>query len=165
MQARIANPEVTIPDALKAFRGLGNAARQANIPETTLDLVELRASQINGCSVCVDWHSRALKHAGEPDERIYAVAAWRDAPYFTDAERAALALAEAATRIADRNDPVPDDVWDEAAAHYDEAQLAGLVVAIAAINAFNRGNVVTRQVSGDWVDRPVGANPGTEQAA
>jgi AhpD family alkylhydroperoxidase len=165
MHARIDNPAVAIPDALKAFQGLANAARQITIPETTLDLVELRASQINGCSVCVDWHSRALKHAGEPDERIYTVAAWREAPYFTDAERAALALAEAATRIADRQDPVPDDVWEEAAAHYDEAQLAALVIAIAAINALNRGNVVTRQVSGDWVERFVGVNPGTEQAA
>jgi AhpD family alkylhydroperoxidase len=165
MHARIDNPAVTNPDALKAFQELGNAARQTNIPETTVDLVELRASQINGCSICVDWHSRALKHAGEPDERIYTVAAWREAPYFTDAERAALALTEAATRIADREDAVPDDVWEEAAAHYDEAQLAALVIAIAAINAFNRGNVATRQISGDWVERLVGPHPPTEQAA
>jgi AhpD family alkylhydroperoxidase len=165
MHARIDNPVVTIPDALKAFQGLGNAARQTDIPETTIDLVELRASQMNGCSICVDWHSRALKHAGERDERIYTVAAWRDAPYFTDAERAALALTEAATRIADRQGPVPDDVWEEAAAHYDEAQLAALVIAIASINAFNRVNAVTRQVSGDWVERFVRSNSPTEQAA
>jgi AhpD family alkylhydroperoxidase len=165
MHARIDNPTVSVPDALKAFQGLATAARQTNIPETTLDLVELRASQINGCSVCVDWHSRALKHAGEPDQRIHTVAAWRDTPYFTDAERAALALTEAATRIADRQDPVPDNVWEEAAAHYDEAQLAGLVVAIAAINALNRGNVATRQTSGEWVERTVGPHRPTEQAA
>jgi AhpD family alkylhydroperoxidase len=166
MHARIDHPEVTIPNALKAFQALGNTARQTSLPETTIDLVELRASQINGCSVCVDWHSRALKQAGEPDERIYTVAAWRDAPYFTGAERAALALTEAVTRIADRQDPVPDDVWDEAAAHYDKKQLAALVVAIAAINAFNRGNVATRQVSGDWVDQFIRPHPPTtEQAA
>jgi AhpD family alkylhydroperoxidase len=165
MHARIDNPALTIPEALKAFQGLGNAARQTDIPETTLELVELRASQINGCSVCVDWHSRALRHAGEPDERIDTVAAWREAPYFTDAERAALALTEAATRIADRQDPVPDDLWEEAAAHYDEPQLAALVIAIATINAFNRGNVVTRQVSGDWVERFIGPDPRSEQAA
>ena len=96
-------------------------------------------------------HSRELKAAGEPDERIFMVGAWREAPYFSDAERAALALTEAATRLADRSDPVPDEVWDEAARHYDETQLAGLVVAIAAINAFNRINAATRQITGEWV--------------
>ena len=116
-------------------------------------MVELRASQINGCSVCVDIHSRELEHAGESRERIHMVAAWREAPYFSDAERAALALTEAATRLADRSDPVPDEVWDEAARHYDEPQLAALVVAIAGINAFNRLNATTRQITGDWVDQ------------
>jgi AhpD family alkylhydroperoxidase len=116
-------------------------------------MVELRASQINGCSVCVDIHSRELEHAGESSERIHMVAAWREAPYFSDAERAALALAEAATRIADRPDPVSDDVWDEAARHYSEPQLAALVVAIAAINAYNRLNAATRQVTGEWVEQ------------
>jgi alkylhydroperoxidase family enzyme len=96
-------------------------------------------------------HSRELENAGEPYARISTVAAWRDVSYFTDAERAALALTEAATRLADRADAVPDDVWDEAARHYDEKQLAALVLAIAAINAWNRLNVVTRQVSGEWV--------------
>jgi AhpD family alkylhydroperoxidase len=89
MQARIDNPALTVPGALKALRELGNAAKQADIPETTLELVRLRASQINGCSSCVDLHSRELKHAGEPDARIYMVAAWRDGSYFTNAERAA----------------------------------------------------------------------------
>ncbi len=165
MQARIDNPALTVPGALTALQGLGNAAKQADIPEATLYLVELRASQINGCSICVDMHSRELKHAGEPDERIYTVAAWQEAPYFTDAERAALALTEAATRIADRPDPVPDDVWEEAAAHYNEAQLAALVVAISAINAFNRINAITRQVSGNWVRQLVGPGQPAEQAA
>ena len=81
-------------------------------------MMELRASQINGCSGCLDIHSRALEHLGESSECIHLVAAWREAPYFSDAERAALALAEAATRLSDRPDPVPDEVWDEAARHY-----------------------------------------------
>jgi AhpD family alkylhydroperoxidase len=151
MQARIENPAVTIPGALNAFRALGASATTAGIPETTLYLVQLRASQINGCSVCVDLHSRELVHAGESTERIFTVAAWRESTYFSDAERAALALTEAATRIADRPDAVSDEVWDEAARHYSEVQLAALVIAIATINAFNRVNASTRQLSGEWV--------------
>lgn len=152
MQNRIDSPAVTVPGALRAFQGLGNAAKHAGIPETTLQLVQLRASQINGCGVCVDMHTRELKNLGEPDARIHTVAAWRDVPYFTEGERAALALAEATTRLADRPDPVPDDVWDAAGRHYDEPQLAALVLALAAINAWNRLNVATRQISGEWVD-------------
>jgi alkylhydroperoxidase family enzyme len=98
-------------------------------------------------------HTRELKGAGEPDERIFTVSAWRETPYFTDAERAALALAEAATRIADRPDPVPDEVWDEAARYYEEPQLAALVISIAAINAWNRINATTRQITGNWIDQ------------
>ena len=114
----------------------------------TRKLVHLRASQINGCSVCVDMHSRELKQAGEADERIFAVAAWWDAPYFTDAERAALALAEAVTRLSDRADPVPDEIWNDAARHYDESALAALIVSIALINVWNRFNATIRQVAG-----------------
>ena len=117
---------------------------------TALGLVELRASQINGCSVCVDMHARQVRQAGETDERLFTVAAWRDAPYFSDAERAALALAEAVTRISDRADPVPDEVWNEAVRHYDEQALAALILAIATINVWNRLNVTTRQVAGEW---------------
>jgi alkylhydroperoxidase family enzyme len=95
-------------------------------------------------------HSHELVLAGEPDHRIHAVSAWRDAPYFSDAERAALALTEATTRLADSSNPVPDDVWEEAAAHYGEDELAALVLAIGTINAFNRMNVATRQITGDW---------------
>jgi AhpD family alkylhydroperoxidase len=151
MQARIDNPALSVPGALPALQRLAASATAAGIPETTLFMVHLRASQINGCSVCVDMHSRELEHAGETSARILTVAAWRETPYFSDAERAALALTEAATRLADASDPVPDEVWDEAARHYSEAQLAALVVAIAAINAFNRLNVTTRQISGEWV--------------
>jgi AhpD family alkylhydroperoxidase len=165
MQARIDSPALTVPGALQALQGIGKAAKQADIPETTLYLVELRASQINGCGVCVDMHSRELKDAGEPDERINTVAVWRDVSYFTEAERAALALTEAATRLADRPDPVPDDVWDNAARHYDDAQLAALVLAIAAINAWNRLNVTTRQISGDWVSQWIAPSQRNREAA
>jgi AhpD family alkylhydroperoxidase len=155
MQTRLKNPAMSVPGALEAAQKLGASATTVGIPETTLYMVQLRASQINGCSVCVDMHSRELEQAGQGRERILTVSAWRETPYFSDAERAALALTEAATRLADRSDPVPDEVWDEAARHYSEAQLAGLVVAIATINAFNRINVATRQISGEWVGRVV----------
>ena len=117
MQPRIENLAQTVPGALQALLKLGRATQEAGAPATTHYLLQLRASQINGCSICVDMHSRELKAAGEPDERINTVAAWRETPYFTDAERAALALTEAVTRLADRPDPGPDEVWDEAARH------------------------------------------------
>jgi len=147
------NPVMIVPGALEALQQLGSAAGKAGVPKTTLFLVEARASQINGCSVCLDMHSRELKAAGEPDERIFMIAAWREAPYFTDAERAALALTEAATRLADHPDAISDDVWEACVRHYTESQLAGLVVAIAGINAFNRINATTRQMTGNWVNQ------------
>jgi len=150
MQSRMSNPAMIIPDAMKALHALGKSAEKSGAPLSTIGLIQLRASQINGCSVCVDMHSRDLRKAGETDERLFALAAWRDAPYFTDAERAALALAEAVTRLSDRPDPVPDEIWDEAARHYDEEALAALIVSIALINVWNRLNVATRQVAGDW---------------
>jgi AhpD family alkylhydroperoxidase len=159
-QARIENPALTVPGALDALQQLGDSAHHAGIPESTLAMVTLRASQINGCSVCVDIHTRELEQIGEISQRIQLIAAWRDAPYFSDAERAALALTEVATRLADRPDPVSDDVWNEAARHYTEPQLAALVVAIATINAFNRVNAATRQITGDYVARIVEAAAG-----
>jgi AhpD family alkylhydroperoxidase len=150
MQARMNNPVMVLPDALKALQAVGTSAKKAGVPSRTLELVHLRASQINGCSFCVEMHARDLKKAGETDERLFTVAAWREAPYFTDAERAALALTEAATRLSDRPDPVPDDIWEEAARHYDEPALAALIVAIGLINFWNRINVTTRQVAGKW---------------
>ncbi|MGH9271571.1 MAG: carboxymuconolactone decarboxylase family protein [Ilumatobacteraceae bacterium] len=150
MEPRIPNPAITVPGAMDALLALSKAATKAGIPHRTLDLVHLRASQINGCGVCVDMHAKDLKRAGEADERIFSVAAWREAPYYSDGERAALALAECVTRLADRPDAVPDDVWAEAAAHYDESALASLVVDIAAINAWNRLNAATRQIAGAW---------------
>jgi AhpD family alkylhydroperoxidase len=145
------NPAMIIPEAMQGLQALGSSAKKGGVPPRTLGLVEVRASQINGCSVCIDMHSRILKKQGETDERLFAVAAWRDAPYFTDAERAALALTEAATRLSDRADPVPDEIWDEAARHYDEKALAALMIAIATINVWNRLNVATRQVAGEWM--------------
>jgi AhpD family alkylhydroperoxidase len=155
MEARIDHPAQTVPGAMQALLKLDSATQQAGVPATTRHLLQVRAGQINGCSGCVDIHSRELKAAGEPDERIFTVAAWRETPYFTDAERAALALTEAVTRLADRPDPVPDEVWDEAARHYDEAQLAALVLSIAAINTWNRINVATRQITGEWVEQAI----------
>ena len=148
MQARMSNPAMILPDAMNAIQALLKATRKGGVPSATLELVHLRASQINGCSFCVDSGARSAKKAGETDERLFAVAAWREAPYFTDAERAALALTEAVTRLADRADPVPDEIWDEAARHYDEPALAALIIAIVTINAWNRINATTRQVAG-----------------
>lgn len=148
MQARMKHPIAVVPEALRALQGLSGAAQQGGVPTGTLELIHLRVSQINGCSVCIDGHWRALNKSGESMERLMTLAAWRDAPYFSDAERAALALAEAATRLSDRPDPVPDDIWDEAARHFDEAGLASLILTIAAINVWNRLNAVTRQVAG-----------------
>ena len=148
MQARMQNPAVIIPDAMPAILNVFKATKKGGVPEATLELVHLRTSQINGCSACVDSGARTAKKAGESDERLFAVAAWREAPYFTDAERAALALTEAATRLSDRADPVPDAIWDEAARHYDEQQLAALILMIGVTNLFNRLNSTTRQVAG-----------------
>jgi AhpD family alkylhydroperoxidase len=153
MHARMKNPGLVIPNAMTAIRSLNEATTQGGIPQQTLDLVHLRVSQINGCSVCVGAAARARKK-GETEQRLYIVVAWRDAPYFSDAERAALALAEAVTRLSDRPDPVPDEVWDEAARHYDERGLAALVLWISVVNVFNRVNVSTRQIPGEWLPQP-----------
>jgi AhpD family alkylhydroperoxidase len=148
--ARLKHPAMMLPDAMQALQSLGGAVAKAGVPPRLVELISLRASQINGCSVCVDGHPRIARKLGETDERLFAVSAWRDAPYFTAAERAALALTEAVTRLDDRPDPVPDEVWEEAARHYDETALAGLVLAIAGINVWNRLNVATRQPAGEW---------------
>jgi AhpD family alkylhydroperoxidase len=142
------NPAVVIPEAMQPVLDLLKAARTGGVPETTLELVHLRASQINGCSYCVVGGAQSARKAGETDERLFAVAAWREAPFFTDAERAALALTEAATRLADSSEGVPDAVWDEAAKHYDERQLASITLMIGVTNLFNRLNATTRQVAG-----------------
>ena len=148
MQARMPNPATIVPDAMPALMALGKAAKKGGVPLRTLHLVHLRASQINGCGFCTDMHAREAREDDETIERLSSVAAWREAPYFTAAERAALALTEAATRLSDREEPVPDAVWQEAARHYDEAALAVLVLNIGLINFWNRLSVATKQVAG-----------------
>ena len=150
MHARMKNPAFVVPGAMQALLALAAATQKGGVPKRTLDLVHLRTSQINGCGVCLDLHTRGEFHEKETDARVLTVAGWRDTPYFTDAERAALALTEAVTRLSDRPDPVPDAIWNEAARHYDERQLGALVLMIAAANAWNRLNVATRQVAGEW---------------
>ena len=153
MEPRMKNPAMCLPGAFDALQALHKSIEKADVPQATLELMNLRASQINGCSVCVDMHSRALRKLGEKAERIFAVSAWREAPYYSDAERAALALTEAASRLSDRADPVPDEIWKEAARHYNETQLGALVMSIGLINLWNRLNAATRQVSGDLVEQ------------
>lgn len=134
------NPAMVLPGAVEALQALGASANTGGVPLSTIGLVQLRASQING------WlNPPMVRKPGETDERLFAVAAWRDAPYFTDAERAALALAEGVSRLSDRTDPVPDDVWAAAAEHFDEKGLAALILAVANINAWGCLNVATRQ--------------------
>ena len=150
MQERMGNPALVLPAAMQALNALSQVPAETGLSPKLLELVNLRASQINGCSVCIDGHPRIAKKLGETDERLFAVSAWRDTPYFSDAERAALALTEAVTRVSDRADPVPDEIWDEATRHYDGKSLAALVIAIANINVWNRLNVATRQIAGAW---------------
>jgi AhpD family alkylhydroperoxidase len=148
MTPRMTNPALVLPEALEAMLALAASAKKGDLPPHLAELVLQRVSQINGCSVCVDMHTKGAKRDGESDERLHAVAAWRDTAFFSPAERAALALAESVTRLSDRPDPVPDEVWDEAARHFDEVALASLLVTIGVINVFNRLNVASRQVAG-----------------
>ena len=149
MTARMHNPGAILPDATKAMQELIKATFAAGVPHRTMELVHLRTSQINGCSYCVNSASQAARRAGETDERLFGTAAWREAPWFDDAERSALDLAEAMARLSDRPDPVPDALWEEASRHFDERQLPGLVLWIATANLFNRINVTTRQPAGE----------------
>ncbi|GII77492.1 alkyl hydroperoxide reductase AhpD [Sphaerisporangium rufum] len=150
MQSRMRNPAVVLPDAMRPIQEIAKAARSGGVAEQTLELVHLRVSQINGCASCVDGGVKTARKAGVSDERLATVAAWREAPYFTAEERAALALAEAATRLADRPDPVSDEVWDAAATHFDEKQLAAIILMVGVTNLFNRLNATTRQIAGAW---------------
>ncbi|MFK8910574.1 carboxymuconolactone decarboxylase family protein [Streptomyces sp. YS-3] len=145
---RMNNPAQVLPEAMTAILGLIKSIRRAGVDEATLELVHLRASQINGCGPCLDASAKAARKAGVSEERVFSVGAWRETPFYSDAERAALALAEHATRLADREDAVPDAVWNEAAKHYDEQQLAALVLQIGVVNLFNRLNAATRQQAG-----------------
>lgn len=143
--ARMTNPAFAVAGAMDALNALSKTISRARVP-ISRELMHLRASQINGCSVCVDMHAKAARKSGESEERLFAVAAWRETPYFSEAERAALALTEALSRLADRVDQVPDAIWDAAAEHFDETQLGALVLDIATVNLWNRLNIATRQV-------------------
>jgi AhpD family alkylhydroperoxidase len=144
------SPALVLPAALQSLLAVNKVTEEASdaVPYVTHKLVQLRASQINGCSVCVEMHANELKKAGESDARIIAVAAWRETPYFNDAERAALALTQAETRIADRPDSVSDEIWADVEQHYDEKARAALTLSIAQINLWNRLNVTVRQMAG-----------------
>ncbi len=150
VQARMKSPLLMFPDAFRAIQAVHQATKAGGLPDVTLYMVHLRASQINGCSFCAEMHSREMREAGESDERIFTVAAWREAPFFTEAERAALALTEAVTRLSDRADQVPDELWDEVRSHYDEPAVAALLIEIGLINVWNRVNVAVRQVAGSY---------------
>jgi AhpD family alkylhydroperoxidase len=150
-KSRLKNPGTLIPEAMAPLQGLGQLLGQLKgAPARSLSLAMLRASQINGCALCLASSCWQLKQAGETEDRLLAVSAWRESTRFTASERSALALAEAMTRLSDRSDPVPDAVWDEAARHFQEQEMAFLVLGIATINLYNRINVTTRQVTADW---------------
>jgi AhpD family alkylhydroperoxidase len=134
----------------KYLRSAGKVVSDSALPAATQQLVEIRASQINGCAVCTDMHTKDAAHAGETSVRLNLVATWREATVFTEAERAALELAEQGTRIADAAGGVTDEAWANAAKHYDDDQLAALVSLIALINTWNRMNVITQQPAGDY---------------
>lgn len=150
MQSRMKNPAMVLSGAMQPIQDVFKAVHSGGVDGETLELVHLRVSQINGCSACVDAGAKAARKAGVSDERLATVAAWRETPYFSPAERAALELAEAATRLADRPDAVNDEVWDAAATHFDEKQLAAIVLMIGVTNMFNRLNATTRQIAGAW---------------
>jgi alkylhydroperoxidase family enzyme len=154
LKARMKHPTAVLPSSFQAVRALVESIKEGGVPETTLKLVHIRASQINGRTLTVDY-DLPKDTASDVAEKLATVAAWRDSIIFTDAERAALALAESITRLCDQTDPVPDDIWNEAARHYDQKQLAGLVLGISTANLLNRINVSTRQPTGrpsQWSD-------------
>lgn len=150
MDARIGLANPVASKVVKYLVSADRAVSEAGLPATTLELVKLRASQINGCGFCTDMHSKDAEAAGESSVRLNLVAAWREATVFTDAERAAFELTEQGTRIADAAGGVSDEAWASAATLYDEDQLAALVCQIAVINAFNRANVMVKRPAGDY---------------
>lgn len=165
MSPRMSNPSLVVPGALQPLRDLVKAINDVGIPLRTLVLVHLRVSQINGRPVQIPMKKREFEEAGEEDHRLPLVETWREQSCFTPAERAALALAEAVTRIADDKDPVPDEVWDEAARHYTERELGALVIHIGLGNLWNRMNVATRQEPVDWRVNPKNWTPMTSRLA
>ena len=150
MQARLNYYGNPVGEKFQKYLNSAGRAIESTLPAETAFLCMIRASQINGCSVCTDMHTKDAAHAGETADRLNLIAAWREATVFTDAERAALELTEQGTRIADAAGGVPDEVWANAAKHYDDDQLAALVSLIAVINAYNRLNVIVRQPVGNY---------------
>ncbi|HEX3648028.1 MAG TPA: carboxymuconolactone decarboxylase family protein [Pseudonocardiaceae bacterium] len=149
MEARMQNPAALLPDVTKGIQTVVRATQNGSVPGSTLELVHLRASQINGCTFCVDYGMRGAKKSGESDERLWSVAVWREATCYTEPERAALALTEAMTRLPDRSaDAVSDELWAEVTKHYDEKAVATLIVWVATTNLFNRVNTAVRQPPG-----------------
>jgi AhpD family alkylhydroperoxidase len=148
MQARMKNPAIVLPDAMTGIQHLYKAMGQGGVAQATLDLVHLRVSQINGCSACVHVGVRNARAAGETEDRLLQVAAWRETDLFTPAERAALALSEAATRLADGAAAVTDELWAAATEHFDEEGLAAIVLMIGLTNLFNRLNTTIREPAG-----------------
>jgi AhpD family alkylhydroperoxidase len=147
---RMPNPAMLIPGAMDALMGVNKAISGAGVDGRLLALSHLRASQINGCGPCVAGGVHQARQHGATADQVHAVAAWRETPWFSDEERAALALTEAVTRLADHPDPVPDHVWDVAAKYFDQKELAALLLNIAITNTFNRLNAPTRQQAGNW---------------
>ena len=150
MTARMANPAFALPGAMDALMKLGGVIADTGLSAELLELVNMRASQLNSCSTCLDGHWRTARKDGASDDKLFAVGAWRHTPYFTDAERIALEMTEQLTELAGHPEAVPDELWDAAADEFDAAQLAGLVLAIAQINLWNRLNHATRQQAGSW---------------
>ncbi|HEX4485862.1 MAG TPA: carboxymuconolactone decarboxylase family protein [Terriglobales bacterium] len=136
------------PGVVKSMLGISQYLRESGLPEGLVNLVCLRASQINGCAWCIDMHWKDLRAAGENEQRLYSLDAWRESPFYTDRERAALAWTEAVTVIT--NGRVPDEVYEEVRPHFSEKELADLTLAIVAINGWNRLNISARTVPGDY---------------
>ncbi|MET9328560.1 carboxymuconolactone decarboxylase family protein [Tsukamurella sp. NPDC003166] len=150
MTARMTNPAMALPGAMDALMKLGAVVAETGLSPELLELVNMRASQLNGCSTCLDGHWRTARKHGASDDKLFAVGAWRHTPYFSDAERIALEMTEELTALAGASDAVPDELWEAAADEFDAAQLAGLVLAIGQINLWNRLNHATRQQAGAW---------------
>lgn len=149
MQARMTNPAYALPGALKGIGTLLQAVGESGLDQEVAELVALRVSQINGCGACVHGHVDNLRKAGVSEDRIASVAAWRHAPFYSDAERAGLTLAETVTRLADRSEePVPDALWDEVADHFDEKELSALILTVSLTNMFNRVNTTIKEPAG-----------------
>ncbi|MEU4064948.1 carboxymuconolactone decarboxylase family protein [Streptomyces wedmorensis] len=165
MSPRMPNPSLVVPDVLPPMRALVKAVNSVGVPLKTLVLIHLRVSQINGRPVQIPKKQAEFEAAGEEDHRLPVVETWREQDCFTDAERSCLALAEAATRINDREDPVSDEVWEEAAKHWNEVELGAIVLHIGLVNLWNRVNVATKQEPVDWRINPKKWTPMTSRLA